>query len=92
MNLIELLETTPLGVKIMPKKIRQFIKDIQKEGFKLGEGGKGSHRKFVHPIGPVIIVAGKLGDDVKEYLEKQFNEHMKRIRDEEAKDKMERGR
>ena len=31
-------------------------------------GGKGSHRKFVHPrVGKPVVLAGNLGDDAKRY-------------------------
>lgn len=55
----------------MPRKIRQLVRDLLKAGFSLGDGGKGSHRKFIHPNVPVpAIIPGKDGDDAKPYLEK----------------------
>lgn len=53
----------------MPRKIRQLIADLTKAGF-LFEGGKGSHRKFVHPAGPQVVVSGNEGDDAHHYQEK----------------------
>ena len=54
----------------MPRKIRQLIADLERAGF-ANRGGKGSHRNFVHATGAVVTVAGKTGDDVPHYLEKQ---------------------
>ena len=54
----------------MPRKIRQLVTDLERAGF-VNRGGKGSHRNFVHSTGKVVTVAGKSGDDVPRYLEKQ---------------------
>ncbi|MDY6822342.1 MAG: type II toxin-antitoxin system HicA family toxin [Thermodesulfobacteriota bacterium] len=53
----------------MPRKIRQFIKDLENAGF-VNRGGKGSHRNFLHEKGVAVTVSGKLGDDAKPYQEK----------------------
>ena len=55
----------------MPRKIRQLIQDLNSAGFSETQGGKGSHRKFVHPkyVG-AITISGNLGDDAKHYQEK----------------------
>ena len=54
----------------MPRKIRQIISDLEKYGF-INKGGRGSHRNFVHPKYPyVVVISGKTGDDVKQYQEK----------------------
>jgi predicted RNA binding protein YcfA (HicA-like mRNA interferase family) len=55
---------------MMPRKVRDLIKELLKEGF-VDRGGKGSHRNFVHPnvIKPVTI-SGNEGEDVKHYQEK----------------------
>ena len=51
----------------MPPKIRELIADLKKAGF-IDRGGKGSHRNFVHPkVSKPITIAGKLGDDSKQY-------------------------
>ncbi len=34
-------------------------------------GGKGSHRTYEHPKGPMVVISGNLGDDAKPYQEKQ---------------------
>jgi len=54
----------------MPRKIRELIKDLENAGFEK-RGGKGSHRKFVHPnVSKSVILAGQLGADAKHYEEK----------------------
>jgi predicted RNA binding protein YcfA (HicA-like mRNA interferase family) len=54
----------------MPRKIRQLIKDLENAGF-INRGGKGNHRNFIHPKGIAITISGKLGDDAKQYQEKE---------------------
>ena len=36
----------------MPRKILQLIKELESNGF-VNYGGKGSHRKFMHPKNPL---------------------------------------
>jgi len=56
----------------MPRKIRQLIADLEKAGFRRVPGGKGSHRKFLHPhFAGAVILGGKTGDDAQRYQEKQ---------------------
>jgi len=51
----------------MPPKIRELIRDLQKNGFQ-NRGGKGSHRNFVHPhVSKPVTLSGKPGDDAKPY-------------------------
>lgn len=61
----------------MPRKIKQLIKDLEKAGF-INRGGKGSHRNFIHPKGIAITISGKLGDDAKQYQEKEVKFKIKR--------------
>ncbi len=43
---------------------------MEQAGF-VNRGGKGSHRKFVHPkVGKPIVISGQTGDDVQSYQEK----------------------
>ena len=52
----------------MPRKIRQLVADLEKAGFVLVPGGRGSHRKFRHPKFPgSLILSGQAGDDAKHY-------------------------
>ena len=53
----------------MPRKVRQLIADLEKVGF-VNRGGKGSHRNFVHPKGPRVVISGKPGDDAHHYQER----------------------
>ena len=62
----------------MPRKIRQLIADLEKAGFQLTHGGKGSHRKFRHPHFPgAVILSGKDGEDAHHYKEKQVRNAIK---------------
>jgi len=60
----------------MPRKIRQLIKELEQAGF-INRGGKGNHRNFIHPKGVVLTISGKLGDDVKNYQEKEVVKKIK---------------
>ncbi len=54
---------------IMPRKIRELIRDLEQAGFS-NRGGKGSHRNFVHPkVTRPVALSGKLGDGAKFYQE-----------------------
>ncbi|MBI4023531.1 MAG: type II toxin-antitoxin system HicA family toxin [Verrucomicrobia bacterium] len=57
----------------MPRKIRQLVADLERTGFVLVPGGKGSHRKFRHAKFPgAIILSGHDGEDARHYQEKQI--------------------
>lgn len=55
----------------VPQKIRDLLKTLKRAGFtEIVGGGKGSHRKFVHPKYPgAVTVSGQAGDDAKRYQE-----------------------
>jgi predicted RNA binding protein YcfA (HicA-like mRNA interferase family) len=56
----------------VPRKIRQLVADLEQAGFTQVAGGKGSHRKFVHPkFRGFVLVSGHAGDDAQHYQEKQ---------------------
>lgn len=57
----------------MPRKVREVESDLKHAGF-INIGGRGSHRKYVHPSGVKIIISGKPGADVKSYQEIQVAE------------------
>jgi predicted RNA binding protein YcfA (HicA-like mRNA interferase family) len=61
----------------MPRKIRQLIKDLEADGF-INRGRKGSHRNFIHLKGIAITISGKLGDDAKQYQEKEVQLKIRR--------------
>ncbi|MCU0720941.1 MAG: type II toxin-antitoxin system HicA family toxin [Pirellula sp.] len=51
--------------KMMPRKIRELIADLENAGFE-NRGGKGSHRNFAHPkVTGIVTISGQLGDDAK---------------------------
>ena len=54
----------------MPKKIRDLESELKRAGF-IWESGKGSHRKWRHPKGILVIMSGNAGHDAKRYQEKQ---------------------
>jgi predicted RNA binding protein YcfA (HicA-like mRNA interferase family) len=62
----------------MPRKVRQLIKDLENAGF-VSRGGKGSHRNYLHPIGVIVTISGKLGDDAKPYQEKLVEQKIKDV-------------
>ena len=59
----------------VPRKIRQLVSDLERAGFALVPGGKGSHRKFRHSkMAGSVILAGRDGDDAHHYQEKQVRQ------------------
>ena len=64
----------------MPRKIRQLIAELEKAGF-VNQGGKGSHRNFLHPTGAKVTISGKTGDDAKIYQEKQLAKEIKKSKE-----------
>ena len=76
----------------MPRKIREFKKQIAREGFVyLPKRGKGNHERWRHPLlRKTMTISGKDGDDVPLYLEKQLVqllnklEKLKKERDNES--------
>ena len=65
----------------MPRKIRQLLADLRASGFvEIRSGGKGSHRKFLHPRYPgAVTVSGKPGDDAKPYQEQQIRRAVEEV-------------
>jgi predicted RNA binding protein YcfA (HicA-like mRNA interferase family) len=65
----------------MPRKVRLLIADLLAAGFtEIAGGGKGSHRKFVHPrFAGAVTVSGHAGDDAKAYQEKQVRRALEEI-------------
>jgi predicted RNA binding protein YcfA (HicA-like mRNA interferase family) len=54
----------------MPRKIRELIGDLEREGF-VNRGGRGDHRNFEHAKGMRVTLSGQLGDDAKPYQERE---------------------
>jgi len=64
----------------MPRKIRQPVSDLERAGFALIPGGKGSHRKFRHPkYSGAVILSGQDGDDAHHYQEKQVRNAIREV-------------
>ena len=56
----------------MPRKVRQFKKELQDLGFDW-RPGKGRHQVWKHPLlAEPIVIARKDGDDVPNYLERRL--------------------
>jgi predicted RNA binding protein YcfA (HicA-like mRNA interferase family) len=54
----------------VPPKVRDLIRDLERAGF-VSRGGRGSHRKFVHPrVQKPVVISGQLGDDALDYQQK----------------------
>jgi predicted RNA binding protein YcfA (HicA-like mRNA interferase family) len=66
----------------MPRKIRELKAQIKREGFiYLPKRGKGSHERWRHPLlRKTLTIAGKDGDDVPPYLEKQLQQLLNEIK------------
>ncbi len=65
----------------MPRKIRQLLDDLRSAGFvEVKSGGKGSHRKLMHPDFPgAVTVSGRQGNDAKPYQEKQVRRAVEEV-------------
>jgi predicted RNA binding protein YcfA (HicA-like mRNA interferase family) len=65
----------------MPRKVRQFKKQLKDLGFDW-RSGKGSHQIWNHPllINPIVI-ARKDGDDVPDYLERDLKDAIKELKE-----------
>ena len=64
----------------MPRKIRLLVSDLERAGFALTTGGKGSHRKFRHPKhAGAVILSGRDGDDARYYQEKQVRNAIREV-------------
>ena len=66
----------------LPRKVRELVRDLLDAGFVEIPGGKGSHRKFIHPGFPgAVTLSGKSGDDAKVYQEKQVRRAIEEVRE-----------
>ena len=64
----------------MPRKLRDLIGDLERAGWYLKEGGKGSHRKFAHPRSVrKVILSGQSGADAHHYQEKQIKQAIREV-------------
>ena len=65
----------------MPPKIRELIRDLGSTGFQIS-GSKGSHRKFRHANGVIVVVSGKSGGDARPYQIKDVKWAISKVSDE----------
>jgi predicted RNA binding protein YcfA (HicA-like mRNA interferase family) len=64
----------------VPRKIRQLIKDLENAGFEFSPG-KGSHRKYRHPLTQdVVVISGGAGDDAQRYQERDVEQALKAVK------------
>ena len=65
----------------MPRKVREIIADYRRAGFTIVvSGGKGSHRKAIHPLVPgAATIAGQEGADAKPYQEAELRDKLKKL-------------
>jgi predicted RNA binding protein YcfA (HicA-like mRNA interferase family) len=64
----------------MPRKLRDLIADLEHAGWRLVEGGKGSHRKFAHVRSMrKVILSGQSGADALHYQEKQIKQAIREV-------------
>lgn len=67
----------------MPRKIRQFKKQLKDLGYS-SRPGKGSHQVWSHPLlVKTIVIADKDGADVQGYLEQQLQQALKLLKEQE---------
>ena len=57
----------------MPPKIRNLEGKLKKAGFSFS-AGKGSHRKYFHPDGGIVVISGKPGSDAHPYQVRMVQE------------------
>ena len=68
------------NVRCVPRKIRQLVAGLERAGFAQIQGGRGSHRKFVHPTFPgFVLMSGHDGDDAQHYQEKQLRNALRKV-------------
>lgn len=64
----------------VPRKIRQLVADLERVGFLLVPGGKGSHRKFRHPkTSGCVVLSGRDGDDARQYQERHVRNAIREV-------------
>ncbi len=64
----------------MPRKVRELEADYLRAGFRQVKGGKGSHRKFAHPlVAETFILSGNAGDDADPYKERDLRIALRKL-------------
>ncbi len=63
----------------MPRKVRELEADLRREGF-ARQSGKGSHRRWLHPLYPGhVVMSGKASDDAKPYQEREVRQALEQV-------------
>jgi predicted RNA binding protein YcfA (HicA-like mRNA interferase family) len=64
----------------MPRKIRELVAQLERAGWVLSSGGKGSHRKFAHVHSTrKIILSGAAGSDAHQYQERLIKSAVREV-------------
>jgi predicted RNA binding protein YcfA (HicA-like mRNA interferase family) len=63
-------ELTAWRAEIMPRKIRELIRDLEQAGF-VDRGGRGGHRNYERPPGQRVTLSGNSGAGAKPYQEQE---------------------
>jgi len=64
----------------VPRKVRELLAQARKEGFSILPGGRGSHRKVVHPLVPgSFTISGQEGDDAQPYQEQELRKALRKL-------------
>ena len=63
----------------MPPKIRELEKTLLSAGYRQGRG-KGSHRKYTHPEGPIVVISGKAGADARDDQVRQVRNALRELK------------
>jgi predicted RNA binding protein YcfA (HicA-like mRNA interferase family) len=71
----------------VPRKVRQFKKELLDLGFDW-RPGKGRHQVWSHPLVAFnIVIARKDGDDTPDYLERQLQQALAELQKSSEEDK-----
>jgi predicted RNA binding protein YcfA (HicA-like mRNA interferase family) len=63
----------------VPPKVRELESRLRKAGF-VRQAARGSHRKWIHPQGKLVVVSGGEGEDAKKYQQAQVEEAIAAVR------------
>ena len=70
----------------MPRKIRELEAALKKAGF-VWNSGKGSHRKWFHATGVLVVMSGRAGQDAKRYQERAVEEAIQDVEEQSKRQK-----
>jgi len=67
-------------IAAVPRKLRELVAELEKEGFCRVSGGKGSHRKFIHEkLAGFVLISGQDGDDARLYQERHVRRAIQKV-------------